>query len=363
MPEGSETPGGGAGPDPPGGGMGAEGRGRRGEGDLLAERRARRAAESGDQALARRAEAAEATVRTLEAHVASLQQRLHEADQERARLSRPIQAGGGPPGPGGGESQVSAAGSQPAGETAVEHELRRARQREYAEQRQRLEAEERLSVLERDSSAELDRLRRRLGDSEGEAAMLAARLEQLRRELAEAEQDLAAERAALRRAEADLQERVAELERRADEDRRELASERAARERAERALVVTRAGHQRLEALVVELKASVERLRAAAEPAVHMATPPARARDAAAPLRRGPGGEPQELAGRGASVRNGEMVEALAAAVERLRARVADAPPALAPAQASASFAPPQHKHSMSLIRRLRLARKQRRQR
>ncbi len=55
------------------------------EPDLLAERRARRAGEPTEQALLRRAEAAEATVRTLEAHVFSLQQRLAEADGDRRR--------------------------------------------------------------------------------------------------------------------------------------------------------------------------------------------------------------------------------------------------------------------------------------
>ena len=64
-------------------GAGGEGRGRIGESDFLAERRARRATESGEAALLRRAEAAEATVQTLESHVASLQQRLQDAEQER----------------------------------------------------------------------------------------------------------------------------------------------------------------------------------------------------------------------------------------------------------------------------------------
>jgi hypothetical protein len=50
------------------------------EPDLLAGLRARRVAEPGETALLRRAEAAEATVRALEAHVASLQQRLREAE-------------------------------------------------------------------------------------------------------------------------------------------------------------------------------------------------------------------------------------------------------------------------------------------
>jgi chaperonin cofactor prefoldin len=55
------------------------------ERDLLAERRARRAAESGESALLRRAEMAEATVKTLEGHVASLQRRLEEAEGDGRR--------------------------------------------------------------------------------------------------------------------------------------------------------------------------------------------------------------------------------------------------------------------------------------
>src|SRR5437899_1337339 len=85
MAEGSETPGGESGTTPGAGG-------RRTEGDLLAERRARRAAESGDNALTRRAEAAEATMKTLEAHVASLQQRLRELEDERRRMSELLEA-------------------------------------------------------------------------------------------------------------------------------------------------------------------------------------------------------------------------------------------------------------------------------
>ena len=78
MAEETDTPGGG----PP----------RRGEGDLLAERRARRAAEAGEHALTRRAEVAEATVRTLETHVSSLQRRLREAEEEIERMSGEIDA-------------------------------------------------------------------------------------------------------------------------------------------------------------------------------------------------------------------------------------------------------------------------------
>jgi hypothetical protein len=57
------------------------------ERDLLAERRARRAAESDENALLRRAETAEATVKTLEGHVSSLQRRLEEAEQGGRRTS------------------------------------------------------------------------------------------------------------------------------------------------------------------------------------------------------------------------------------------------------------------------------------
>jgi hypothetical protein len=56
-----------------------------GEPDLLAERRARRIAEPTEAALLRRAEAAEATVRTLETHVASLQQRLGDTEGDTRR--------------------------------------------------------------------------------------------------------------------------------------------------------------------------------------------------------------------------------------------------------------------------------------
>src|SRR5476651_1390374 len=108
----------------PGIGAGAEGRGRGGEGDLLAERRARRAAESGEAPLIRRAEAAEATVQTLERHVASLQQRLREAEEDRHRMSELVE----------GERAIA---------LERESELRRVKQREYAEQQLRVEAEDR----------------------------------------------------------------------------------------------------------------------------------------------------------------------------------------------------------------------------
>jgi hypothetical protein len=58
-----------------------------GEPDLLAERRARRIADPTEAALLRRAEAAEATVRTLETHVASLQQRLRDSEGDTRHTS------------------------------------------------------------------------------------------------------------------------------------------------------------------------------------------------------------------------------------------------------------------------------------
>jgi DNA repair exonuclease SbcCD ATPase subunit len=350
MVEGSETPGGGLGPDQPGGMSPREGRGHRGEGDLLAERRARRAVESGEQVLARRAEAAEATVRTLEAHVASLQRRLGEAEHQREHPSEPI-------------SHAAGASGHAGPPELAEQELRRMRQREYAEQRQRLEAEERTADIERENGAEVERLRRRLSDSEGEAGMLAERLQQLRRELAEAEQTLAAERASLREAEAELRGTLAQLEERAALAERELESERSERERAERELERIRAGHRKLEGLVEELKDTSGRLREVAlaatggEGEMQAASAAAGAGEASVAGAQAAAAIPRARAR--ATPHNGEMVEALAAAVERLRTGMAED---TSPASSMSEMAP-RHKHSMSLIGRLRMARKQRRQR
>src|SRR2546423_10054143 len=146
---------------------------------------------------------------------------------------------------------------------------------------------------------------------------------------------------------------------------RGAAAGRARRRRAEETIEVLRLGHRRLELIAQELRAGMSELRAAAA-AQPVAAVPAPARQFTAP--RSPGAAPA-----GASVReragdlsaavpragNGEMIEALAAAVERLRARVAEGGQAPSPSRS----APPRHKHSMSLIGRWRLARKQRRRR
>jgi hypothetical protein len=415
MAEENETPGGdpAAGSQP--GGLGSEGRTRRSEGDRLAERRARRAAESGEHALTLRAEAAEATVRTLETHVSSLQHRLRDAEEEARRASELIEAerasrpgGVGPPSTG---YPVGGTGN----EDVVERELRQVKQREYAEQRLRVEAEDQLIDLERESRAEVDRLSRRLAESDVEARKLAGRLEGVQRELAEAEQAAGAERSAVRREEQILHARVTEIERRALEIQRSLEAEQAARERTERLLESMRRGHRTVEALVAELKDVVARLRAAAAtppPAPPLAPqapgasaplpapplspqapgasapPPApplapQAPGASAPLPAQPlapqaPGASAPLPQRAPSApqspgrdeapssqsglphaENGEMVDALAAAVERLRARVAEH----AELSSAPVAKPPKHKHSQSLITRLRIARKQRRAR
>ena len=333
MAEGSETPNGEQGPGPP----------RRSEGDLFAERRARRAAESGEVALTRRAEAAEATLQTLERHVASLQQRLREAEDEHVRLDELL------------EAERAAAHER-------EHELRRVKQREYAEQQLRVEAEDRLShvsavgvQLERESRAEVEQLSARLSASEAEARELAGRLEDLQRQLAEAEQQAGAERAALRRAEQDLQARMDDLERRALEIQRGLDAERGARERSELLLEGMREGHRRIELLVGDMKGIVARVSAAlaAEERARPARQPVEERTRAAC-------EPAEDLTEEA--RGAEMADALAAAVARLRARAESVEGARVVHRLPAAERPP-HKHSMSWLRRRANKRKQRRER
>jgi hypothetical protein len=178
----------------------------------LAERRARRAAESGDTALVRRAEAAEATVKTLETHVSSLQLRLDEAERDGRRTSE-----------------------------------------------------------------------------------LADRLE-----------------------------------------------------RVESALQAIRESHRRMALTVSELKDVALRLRAAMDRAPAQPQPQPQPHVPAAV---------QELA----RPRSEEMADALAAAVERLRARAETTVPVVQPPPSVAPVVRPAHKHSLSLIGRFRLRRKQRR--
>jgi hypothetical protein len=283
------------------------------EGDLLAERRARRASETGEAALTRRADAAEATVQTLEVHVTTLQQRLRDVEEER-------------------RSHAERAKVERAAVLEREAELRRVKQREYAEQQLRVEAEDRVMSMERESRAQLDRLNRRLNASEHELRELSQRLESVQRALAEAEQAAAAERTAVRRTERELQARLAELECRALEFDRALAAERSARERAEGLLESMRRGHRMIESLVGETRAIVGRLAASfagppsgASMPPHAVEPPGEVRiSRTGPPSRASSTAPAELA---AAARSAEMAAALAAAVERLRARVEDPAP------------------------------------
>ncbi len=360
MAEGSETPDGGPAAGAQSGGLGAEGRGRGPEGDLLAERRARRAAESGDAALIRRAEAAEATVRTLETHVATLQRRLREAEEAERRIAGLIEAERAP----AGADRLSPA----------EQELRRAKQREYAEQQLRVEAEDRCIDVERESRLETERLSRRLSASERAARELAAQLESVQRELAEAEQAAAADLSAMRRAETAFQARLTELEGRALEIHRGVEVERSARARSERQLERMRRGNRRVVGLVGELRSLVGRLMAVAPTPLPSEPVPDRLGREAPLLARDD--SPGAAGGRPASAQREEMADALAAAVERLRARVEEvdggsthaeetsyAPSPSPPEFAAPSAKPAPHKHSMSGITRMRIRRKDRRAR
>jgi hypothetical protein len=386
MVEGSETPG-----EPP----------RPTDRDLLAERRARRAVDSDPtsrtDALTRRAEVAEATVQTLETHLASLQQRVREAAEERVIFSERLDC-------------------EQAAVAEREHELRRVKQREYAEQQLRVEAEDRLMSIDRESRAQIDRLNRRLSASEQEARELAQRLESMQRALAEAEQTAAAERTAVRRSERELQARLTELECRALEINQALAAERAARERSERMLESIRSGHRMIESLLGDTRTIVARLAAAFARAQQDApTLPPQAPRGETTAPRKPAQAPAVAApesGIAAAARSAEMAGALVAAVERLRARAeepapdgmreattaASGPGALAMEAAAAVSAtagtagrppasrpvppprPPvplpaaalaraqapklmEHKHSLSWIKRWRIRRKQRRRR
>jgi hypothetical protein len=403
--EGNETPGGESGGAP-------EGRRPLSEGDILAERRARRAAESGEHALTLRAEAAESTVRTLETHVTSLQQQLQESEAEGRRLAERIDTA--PPPQREQHPEHAERAYAPPRDAVLERELRRASQREYAEQRLRIEAEDRSGQVERETRTELDRLGRRLEVSERDAQTLGVRLETAQRELAEAEQALAAQRAAVVRSERELRVRLSELERQADQLHSGLETERSARERAEQMLAALQQAQRGAQLLLAGLADTVARLREAAlrpretsaparaapapamslqsvspptatppsipasdipladvspqlswhppaprapePPAIAPAATPAAAVAPSAPAPAAPRPPAPERAALAGETSGGEMAVALAEAVERLRARVEQQAVALQPPVAKA----PPHKHAMSLIARIRLAARRR---
>ncbi|MGA7705224.1 MAG: hypothetical protein WB998_10050 [Solirubrobacteraceae bacterium] len=119
-------------------------------GDVLAERRARHA----DPAVIRRAEAAEAVARNLETHLAALEQRIEEVGRERERVAQQL--------------------------SERETDVRSVKQREYAEQQLRVEAEERSERLQREMRAQIQELSTRLQETERHVQELKVELTQLR---------------------------------------------------------------------------------------------------------------------------------------------------------------------------------------
>jgi hypothetical protein len=151
------------------------------ERDVLAERRARRAGPS-EAAQILRADAAEAAIHALERQLADLRRREQEAQRERERTNEQL--------------------------AEREHELRRVKQREYAEQQLRVEAEENVTRLRRRQREEIDRLQRHVAEARTAMQSTGERADELR---ARAEQ--ARDEAERRRKEAERRLASAERER------------------------------------------------------------------------------------------------------------------------------------------------------
>jgi hypothetical protein len=239
-------------------------------GDVLAERRARHA----DPAVIRRAEAAEAAVRNLETHLAALEQRLEEVGRERERISQQL--------------------------TERESDVREVKQREYAEQQLRVEAEERAERIQHEMRAEIQELGRRLDETERQARELSAELDRLRERNAKLAPIVGELMGVATKLRSGFEREFTALR---EEFQRQVIWE---RETYVRELTAMGA---RMEDLRFELTRTADDLRAqlAAEP---------------------PGGSLLEHTSQPASEREvahrREMADALVAAVERLRARVAE---------------------------------------
>ncbi|HYM46033.1 MAG TPA: hypothetical protein VES65_07730 [Solirubrobacteraceae bacterium] len=239
------------------------------ERDLLAERRARRVAESGDPALVRRADAAEATVKTLETHLASLQQRLLETEESGRRSAERL--------------------------AERELELRRVKQLQFAEQQQRIEAERALRAASR-----------RLAGRDGQSKMFGELQERV----------------------AELERRSLLLAREIDAER--LARERTERaldamRESHTAMAATVGG---LRSLAASLRAAAEREPAPAPSGPPAATPaPARTPVPPAAVAAAPAPVPPSAPSLSSQARREEVADALAVAVERLRTQ-ADRPSA-----------------------------------
>jgi fused signal recognition particle receptor len=315
------------------------------ERDVLAARRARRAG-IGEAAPDRRAELAEATVRTMESHIADLRRRLLETEREREHAAVQL--------------------------TEREQELRRAKQREYAEQRLRVEAEDDRTRLRRGHRAELDRLHRRVQEARAAAQRAEEQRAQAEERRARAEQrraSLAARLAAVSESCVRLERSVLALQGAAAELRATLERERDSARSSIQALqsrsTVAGSEIRRLESQAAAAGSQIRELEARSTAAQSRIEELERSLTGAVAA-----GEPESE-----EVRREEMAAALAAAVERLRTRVAavgelqvsanppDEPPVEAPAReprAATAIRPKPHKHSMSLIGRWRVARKHR---
>jgi hypothetical protein len=230
-------------------------------------------------------------VHALERQLADLRRRQAEAERERERASEQL--------------------------ADREHELRRVKQREYAEQQLRVEAEENVARLRRRHRSELNRLQRRVEEAHAAMQATGERAEELR---------VRAEQARL-----EAERRYEEAERRrANAEQERTQAERRCATLAARLAVVgdgctrLREGILVLEGAVAALRAEVEHERGAARPRIEeleqaCAASDARVRELERAL--GSAGGVGLAGARGA--RREEMAGALAAAVERLRARVA----------------------------------------
>ncbi len=250
-------------------------------GDVLAERRARHA----DPAVIRRAEAAEAVARNLETHLAALEQRIEEVGRERERVAQQL--------------------------AERETDVRSVKQREYAEQQLRVEAEERSERLQREMRTQIQELSTRLQETERHVQELNVELTQLRERdarLTPIVRELMDVAAGLR---AGFERELTTL--------REELQQQVVWERETYVRELTAMG-ARMEDLRFELTRTAADLRAqlSAEPALD-------------PALLAHTSDPQSE--REAAHRR-EMADALVAAVERLRARVAEVKEAEAEAEA-----------------------------
>lgn len=258
--------------------------------DVLAERRARRGEPVSDPILIRRAETAEATAHALEQRLSGIQARLQEAERE----------------------------SRDASQRLVEREQELTR------------TSERLSEGEQ----QLRTISARLADRERELHTVSERLTDRERDLRTVSERLAEREQQLRRAELEIRGRVDALERRVGEVQDDLAREREARQAAERELDALRDAQAAVQPLVGDLRQIAHRLRLAAESgqlsslaATPQQQPVSLASEQTTATVSAAGAMPEHLAAQGgvqADTSSVQMAEALAAAIQRLRARVAD---------------------------------------